>query len=181
MAALPSHQEALSVYLSQGPRRSLRRCREHFLRSSKWQAPSVCTFKVWSTTHKWKRAAKEHDIQVGAHTSEKAIEREASERASVFEGIQDGLLAMLRLLHRSVDKVKLESVADIEVLSRIIVALSAHGLDIERGKLPDQALLEKIVQQMSVANGGASDAPPTNDEMQRFLDLAMVEPGKPLN
>ena len=177
----PTHEDALQVYLGMGPSRSLKRCLTHFLRSSKWQAPSDSAIRKWSIKHKWARAAEEHDIQVGARTSEKVIERQSGERASVFEGIQDSLLAMLRVLRKSVDEVKLRNIADLEVLSKIVVALSAHGLDIERGKLPDQALLEKIVQQMAGANGGASSAPPSSDELQRLLDLATAEPGKPLN
>ncbi len=56
-----------------------------------------------------------------------------------------------------------------------------HGqlMEIQRGKMPDQGLLEKLVQQMAVAGGNGGY--PDDDEMQKLLDLAMAEPGKPPN
>ena len=56
-----------------------------------------------------------------------------------------------------------------------------HGqlMEIQRGKMPDQAFLEKIVQYMSGAAGNG--APPSDDEMERLLELAMAEPDKPVN
>ena len=42
------------------------------------------------------------------------------------------------------------------------------------------SFLEKIVQQMAGASSG-NGAPPSDDEMERLLELAMAEPDKPLN
>jgi hypothetical protein len=56
-----------------------------------------------------------------------------------------------------------------------------HGqlMEIQRGKMPDQAFLEKVVQHMSGAAGNGGD--PSDDELQELLELAMAEPGKPPN
>ena len=55
-----------------------------------------------------------------------------------------------------------------------------HGqlMEIQRGKMPDQGLLEKIVQQMAGSGNGGD---PSDDELQELLELAMAEPSKPLN
>ena len=57
-----------------------------------------------------------------------------------------------------------------------------HGqlMEIQRGKMPDQAFIEKIVQQMAGAASGNGKAP-TADELEQMMDLAMSEPGKPPN
>ncbi len=155
--------EALASFLALGPSRTLPRLREQYCRDTSVIPPALSTMKRWSRSEEWQARAREHDSMVQGETSKRAIEREADERASVFGSIQDSLLAMLRVLRKSVDEVRLESVADLEALSKIVVALSAHSLEIERGKLPDQALLEKIVQQMSGATANGGGAPPSNE------------------
>jgi hypothetical protein len=157
----------------------LPRLREQYCRDTSVIPPALSTMKRWSRSEEWQARAREHDSMVQGETSKMAIEREADERANVFGSIQDSLLAMLRMLRESVDQVKIKSIEDMEVLSKIVVALSTHGLDIERGKLPDQALLEKIVQQMSSAAGNGGN--PSDEEMERLLELAMADPDKPLN
>lgn len=172
--------EALAAYMALGPSRSLSRLLDQYRAQTGVAPPAISTLKLWSTRDEWQARAREHDGAVQGEASKRTIERQAGERASVFESIQDTLLAVLRVLRKSVDEVKLKSIADLEVLTKIIVALSAHGLEIERGKLPDQGLLEKIVQQMAGASSG-SGAPPTTEELEQLLELAMADPGKPLN
>ena len=55
-----------------------------------------------------------------------------------------------------------------------------HGqlMEIQRGKMPDQALLEKLVQQIAGSGNGGD---PSDDELQELLELAMAEPGEPPN
>ena len=173
--------EALAGFLALGPSRTLPRLREKYCRDTGVIPPALSTMKRWSRSEEWQARAREHDSMVQGETSKRTIERDADERASVFGNIQDSLLAMLRVLRKGADRVPVKTVADLEVLSKIIVALSAHGLDIERGKLPDQALLEKIVQQMGGASGNGGAEPPSNEELERLLELAMAEPGKPPN
>ena len=66
------------------------------------------------------------------------------------------------------------------MLSGIVVTLSAHGLEIERGKLPDQELMAKIMQQMAGATSNGQGAPPRAEELERLIELVM-HPDKPLN
>ena len=58
-----------------------------------------------------------------------------------------------------------------------------HGqlMAIQRGKMPDQGLLEKIVQHMSGATSNGQGAPPSDDDMERLLELAMAEPDETVN
>ncbi len=52
-------------------------------------------------------------------------------------------------------------------------------MEIQRGKMPDQGLLEKLVQQMAgVAGNGAA---PSNEELERLIELAMAEPDETAN
>jgi len=132
--------------------------------------------KRWSAKDAWQSRAREHDFQVQGETSKRAIEREADERANVFGSIQDNVLAMLRVLRHRAEKVRIESVADLKGLSGVIVALSAHSLEIQRGKLPDQDLMAKIMQQMAGATSNGQGAPPRDDELERLIELAMAEP-----
>jgi hypothetical protein len=52
-------------------------------------------------------------------------------------------------------------------------------MEIQRGKMPDQAFLDKIVQHLSRAGGNGGD--PSDEEMDRFIELAMAEPDETVN
>ena len=168
--------QALSVYLALGPKRSLKRLLEKYQSETGTRPPALSTLKRWSKERGWQDRAREHDIQTAARTSEKAIECEAEERASVFGGIQDTVHDLLALLRETMHGVTIATVEDLKGLSGVIVALSAHSLEIQRGKLPDQDLMAKIMQQMAGATSNGQGAPPSAEELARAIDLAMAEP-----
>ena len=68
----------------------------------------------------------------------------------------------------------------------IVELVSAAGLlhgqlmEIQRGKMPDQGLLEKIVQQMAGAATG-NGAAPSADELEQLMELAMAETDETVN
>ncbi len=47
--------------------------------------------------------------------------------------------------------------------------------------IPDKSLLEELVQQMAGATSNGQGAPPSAEELERLIELAMAEPDKPLN
>ncbi len=67
------------------------------------------------------------------------------------------------------------------IMELVTAAGLLHGqlMEIQRGKMPDQAFMEKIVQHMSGAAGNGGD--PSDDEMERLLELAMAEPDETVN
>ncbi len=67
-----------------------------------------------------------------------------------------------------------------QIVELVTAAGLLHGqlMEIQRGKMPDQGLLEKIVQQMAGSGNGGD---PSDDELQELLELAMAEPDKPVN
>ena len=70
-----------------------------------------------------------------------------------------------------------------QIMELVSAAGLLHGqlMEIQRGKMPDQGLLEKIVQHMSSATSNGHGAPPSNEELERLMELAMAEPDNPPN
>ncbi len=143
----------------------------------KWPAPpGVDRLKRWSSRAGWSNRAREHDAQVAGRTSEKAIEREAADRASVFDGIQDVLHELLGKLHDGLKRVTIKTVEDLDRLAEIIIKLSAHGLDIQRGKQPDLDLVAALVREKLLGDGSTDQAaPPTADELGAAVDKALKD------
>ncbi len=113
--------------------------------------------------------------------SKLAIEREAEQRVEISLIVEDTYRDVLGRMRQHLAKLP-----QINTPAQIVELVTAAGLlhgqftEIQRGKMPDQALLEKIIQQMAGASSG-NGAPPSDDEMERLLELAMAEPGKPPN
>ncbi len=133
--------------------------------------------KRWSRSDEWTARAREHDIQVQGETSKRAIEREAADRASVFDSIQDVVHELLAKLRNQLDRIAIESVADLDRLADLIIKLSAHGLDIQRGKQPDPDLVAALVREKMLGNGSTdrATAPPTPMELNDAVDRALKE------
>jgi hypothetical protein len=117
---------------------------------------------------------------VQGETSRLAIEREAEQRVEVSQVVEDTYRDVLGRMRENLAKLP-----QIKTPGGIVELVSAAGLlhsqllEINRGKMPDQELLEKLVQQMAVAGGNGGY--PDDDEMQKLLDLAMAEPEEPVN
>ncbi len=168
--------EALARFVALGPSRTLPRLREWYCREAGVIPPALSTLKRWSRADEWQDRAKEHDAQVAGRTSEKAIEREAGDRASVFDGIQDVVHELLAKLRNKLDRIAIESVEDLDRLAEIIIKLSAHGLDIQRGKQPDADLVAALVREKLLGNGSTDQAaPPTADELGAAVDKAFED------
>ena len=138
---------------------------------------SIGNLQYWSRKFAWAERAKEHDAQVTALTSAKAIETQASDRATVFDHVQDALHELLAKLHEQVKRVKIKTVEDLDSLAGIIIKLSAHGLDVQRGRQPDPDLVAALVNEKLLANGIAdrATAPPTLMELAEAVDKALEE------
>ncbi len=169
--------EALASFLALGPSRTLPRLRERYCCEAEVIPPALSTLKRWSMADEWQDRAKEHDIQVASRASEKAIETQATDRASVFDGIQDAVHALLAKLHDALKRVTIKTVEDLDRLAEVIIKLSAHGLDIQRGKLPDPDLVATLVREKMLANGtiDRAAAPPTATELHDAVDKALRE------
>jgi len=171
---------AFAAYLTLGPARSLTRLLDQYRSDTGIVPPSISSLKRWSVDHEWQARAREHDLAVQAATSEKAIEREAEQRVEISLIVEDTYRDVLGRMRENLAKLP-----QIKTPSQIVELVSAAGLlhgqmmEINRGKMPDQGLLEKLVQQMAVAGGNGGH--PDDDEMQKLLDLAMAEPEKPPN
>ncbi len=111
----------------------------------------------------------------------RAIEREADQRVEVSLVVEDTYRDVLDRMRQHLAKMP-----QIKTPGQIVELVSAAGLlhsqllEINRGKMPDQELLEKLVQQMAAGASG-NGGHPSDDEMQELLELAMSEPGKPPN
>ena len=175
----PGQDEALIEYLALGQSRSLSKLHKHLhFKPKKWSAPpGVERLKKWSAKFGWRIRAEEHDAQVAGRTSEKAIEREAGDRASVFDGIQDAVLDLLAKLHDELKRVTIKTVEDLDRLADVIISLSVHGLDIQRGKQPDPDLVAALVREKLLGNGSTdrASAPPTADELGAAVDKAFKD------
>ncbi len=168
--------EALARFVTLGPSRTLPRLREWYCREAGVIPPALSTLKRWSRADAWQDRAKEHDAQVAGRTSEKAIEAQASDRASVFELIQDAVRELLAKLHDALKRVTIETVEDLDRLAEIIIKLSAHGLDIQCGKQPDLDLVAALVREKLLGNGSTDQAaPPTADELGSAVDKAFKD------
>ncbi len=169
--------EALVVYLSMGQRRSLDGLHRRYRTQTGLIPPSTATLRRWSTRFGWQDRAKEHDIQVASRASEKSIETQATERASVFDGIQDAVRDCLAKLHENLKLVIIKSVEDLDAIAGIVIKLSAHSLDIQRGRQPDPDLVEALVREKLLANGTTdrATAPPTPRELNDAVDRALKE------
>ena len=173
--------EALAAYMALGPSRSLSRLLKQYRAQTGVVPPASSTLKRWSSRDEWQARARDHDIQVQGEASKRTIERQAEQRVEVSLVLEDTYRDVLGRMREQI-----ANLPQIKTPGQIVELVSAAGLlhgqlmEIQRGKMPDQALLEKLVQQMAAAaasNGGA----PTDDEMQELLELAMSEPGKPPN
>ncbi len=169
--------EALASFLALGPSRTLPRLRERYCCEAEVIPPALSTLKRWSMADEWQDRAKEHDIQVASRASEKAIETQATDRASVFDGIQDAVHALLAKLHDALKRVTIKTVEDLDRLAEVIIKLSAHGLDIQRGKQPDTELVAALVREKMLGNGSTDRAtdPPTARELGAAIDKALKE------
>ncbi len=127
--------------------------------------------------NEWQARAEEHDIQVASRASEKAIETQASDRASVFELLQDAVRELLTKLHDGLKRVSVKTVEDLDRLAEIIIKLSAHGLDIQRGKQPDPDLVAALVREKMLGNGSTdrATAPLSAEELDAAVDKALEE------
>ncbi len=169
--------EALVVYLSMCQGRSLNGLHRRYRTETGVIPPAPATLRRWSTKFGWQDRAREHDAQVAGRTSAKAIETQASDRATVFDHVQDALHELLAKLHEQVKRVKIKTVEDLDSLAGIIIKLSAHGLDIQRGKQPDPDLVAALVREKMMGTGGTDQAtaPPTPMELHEAVDKALEE------
>ncbi len=169
--------EALVVYLSMGQRRSLDGLHRRYRTETGVIPPAPATLRRWSGKFGWQDRAREHDAQVASRASEKAIESQASDRASVFDGIQDAVHDLLAKLHDELKRVTVKTVEDLDGLAEVIIKLSAHGLDIQRGKQPDPDLVAALVREKMIGNGPTdrATAPPTARELNEAIDRALAE------
>ena len=135
------------------------------------------TLRRWSTKFGWQDRAREHDAQVAGRASEMAIETQATARATTFDHIEHAVHELLAKLRDRLPGVEIKSVADLDRLAEVIIKLSAHGLDLQRGKLPDPALVEALVNEKLLANGtiDRATAPPTPRELDEAVDKALEE------
>lgn len=169
--------EAFAAYMALGPSRSLTRLLKRYRSETGVVPPALSTLKRWSRSEEWQVRAREHDIQVQGETSEKTIEIQASERASVFEGLEDTVQDLLTLLRSTMHDVTIETVEHLKDLSGVIVELSAHGLDLQRGKQPDASLVAALVREKMLGNGSTDRAgqPPTPDELNEAIEQALLD------
>jgi len=169
--------EAFAAYAALGPARSLTRLLKRYRSETGVVPPASSTLKRWSSRDEWTARAREHDLAVQAATSEKAIEHEAEQRVEISTVVEDAYRDVLGRMRQLLPEIN----GDGAIMELVTAAGLLHGqlMEIQRGKMPDQGLLEKLVQQMAVAGGNGGH--PDDDEMQKLLDLAMAEPGKPPN
>jgi hypothetical protein len=117
---------------------------------------------------------------VQGEASKRAIERQAEQRVEVSTVVEDAYRDVLGRMREQIAKLP-----QIRTPGQIVELVTAAGLlhgqlmEIQRGKMPDQAFLEKLVQQMAVAGGNGGY--PDDDEMQKLLELAMAEPDETAN
>ncbi len=171
---------AFAAYMTLGPARSLTRLLDQYRSDTGIVPPSISSLKRWSVDHAWQARARERDLAVQAATSQKAIEREAEQRVEASQVVEDAYRDVLGRMREQIAKLP-----QIRTPGQIVELVTAAGLlhgqlmEIQRGKMPDQAFLEKIVAQMSGAGGiGAATSV---EELERLMELAMAEPGKPPN
>ncbi len=169
--------EALARFVALGPSRTLPRLRERYCREAGVIPPALSTLKRWSRADEWQDRAKEHDIQVASRTSEKAIEAQASDRASVFDSMQNEVRDLLAKMHQNLKRVTIKTVEDLERLADVAIKLSAHSLDIQRGQQPDPDLVAALVREKMLGNGtiDRAAAPPTATELHDAVDKALRE------
>ncbi len=167
---------ALAAYLAMGQGRSLAKLARQYCEASTKNG-SIGNLQYWSRKFAWAERAKEHDAQVAGRTSEKAIETQASERASVFDAMQSEVRHILGKLHDNLQRVSVKTIEDLERLADVAIKLSAHSLDIQRGRQPDPDLVEALVREKLLANGTTdrATAPPTPRELNDAVDRALKE------
>ncbi len=167
---------ALAAYLAMGQGRSLAKLARQYCEASAKNG-SIGNLQYWSRKFAWAERAKEHDAQVAGRTSEKAIEALASERASVFDVMQTEVRDILAKLHDNLKRVSVKTIEDLERLADVAIKLSAHSLDIQRGRQPDPDLVAALVREKMLDNETIDRAtvPPTPDELDAAVDKAMAE------
>ncbi len=148
--------EAFAAYAALGPARSLSRLLKQYRAQTGVIPPALSTMKRWSTKDEWTARAREHDLAVQGEANKLAIEREAEQRVEVSMVVEDAYRDMLERVRQLLPEINGDGV----IMELVTAAGLLHGqlMEIQRGKMPDQALLEKIVQQMARAgvNGGSS-------------------------
>ncbi len=167
---------AFAAYLAMGQGRSLAKLARQYCETSAKNG-SIGNLQYWSRKFAWAERAKEHDAQVTALTSAKAIETQASDRATVFDHVQDAVHELLAKLREKIRGVSIKTVEDLDRLAGVIIKLSAHGLDIQRGQQPDPDLVAALVREKMIGNGAADRAapPPTPMELAEAVDKALEE------
>ncbi len=172
--------EAFAAYMALGPSRSLTRLLDRYRSETVVVPPASSTLKRWSSRDEWQARAREHDSAVQGEASKRAIEREADQRVEVSQVVEDTSRDVLGRMREQIAKLP-----QIRTPGQIVELVTAAGLlhgqlmAIQRGKMPDQAFLEKIVSHMAgVAGNGAA---PSNEELERLIELAMAEPDETAN
>jgi hypothetical protein len=172
--------EAFAAYMALGPSRSLSRLLESYRAQTDIVPPSISTLKLWSARDAWQARARDHDIQVQGEASKRTIERQAEQRVEISIVLEDTYRDTLGRMREQIAELP-----QVKTPSQIVELVSAAGLlhgqlmEIQRGKMPDQGLLEKLVQQMAGAAGNG--VAPGDEELERLIELAMAEPDKPPN
>ncbi len=169
---------AFAAYMTLGPARSLTRLLDQYRSDTGIVPPSISSLKRWSVDHEWQSRAREYDIAVQGEANKLAIERQAEQRVEISTEVENTYRTALAQVRELLPQVNKPSM----IMELVTAAGLLHGqlMEIQRGKMPDQGLLEKIVQQMAGAASGNGAAPPA-DELEQLMELAMAEPGKPPN
>ena len=173
----PTADEAFIHFCKMGQARSFAALRRWYQENTaKWAVPSDGCLRKWGKQYVWLDRAAEWDVEATNKASARASTMEAEERIEVSMVVENTYRDMLERVRQLLPEVKKPSM----IPELVTAAGLLHGqlMEIQRGKLPDQGLLEKIVQQMAGAGNGGD---PSDDELQELLELAMAEPGKPLN
>ncbi len=91
--------------------------------------------------------------------------------------MQSEVRDILARLHDALKRVRIKSVEDLERLADVAIKLSAHSLDIQRGRQPDPDLVAALVREKMLDNETIDRAtvPPTPDELDAAVDKAMAE------
>lgn len=132
-APLLKRGAAKTRYLAMGEGRSLKKLHAAIVADGKYRAPGITTLKIWSREEKWVEVAREHDAQVAAAASSKAIEAESDQRVALARSLRkfstDGIAKALEMLAL----VKAANVDDIETLVKASVEASKQAEVLDAG------------------------------------------------
>ncbi len=168
--------QAFAAYTALGPGRSLSRLLKWYRAQTGVVPPASSNLKRWSTWDVWQSRAREHDHAVQGEASKRAIEREADQRVEVSVIVEDAYRDVLKRVRQLLPEINGDGV----IMDLVTATGLLHGqlMEIQRGKLPDQAFMEKIVQQLSGASNGAA---PSVEEFAQLMELALADPDRPVN